>query len=199
MSTATNEALKEQDLIMAEIEAAKQKLVEFRKRQPMEEVKDYVFKDSDGHDVKLSDLFGDKKDLIVVHNMGTGCIYCTMWADGFTGLLPHLMDRAAFALSSPDKPDVQKRFAEKRNWKFKMISANENNFFQEMGFWQNEGAHPGPWPGVSTFQKGDDGKIYRVSRASFGPGDDFCPTWPFLDMLSGGANGWEPKYSYGGN
>ena len=80
-----------------------------------------------------------------------------------------------------------------------MISAHDNDFFQEMGFWQHEGAHPGPWPGVSTFQKDADGKIYRVSKSSFGPGDDFCPTWPFLDMLAGGANGWEPKYSYEGS
>lgn len=180
-----------------EVEAAKQKLIEARKRRPREEVQDYVLKDSDGNDVKLSELFGDKNDMILVHNMGTGCTSCTMWADGFTGLVPHLSDRAAFVLCSPDKPEVQKRFAAKRNWNFRMVSAHDSPFVKDMGFWEESGPYPGPWPGVSTFRRDPDGKIYRIAKAHFGPGDDFCATYPFFDMLPEGANGWEAKYSYG--
>ena len=50
----------------------------------------------EGREATLSSLFGDRGGLIVVHNMGRDCSYCTMWADGFTGLLPHLESRAAF-------------------------------------------------------------------------------------------------------
>lgn len=188
---------KEIDALQNEIEAAKQRLIEARKRRPREQVQDYVLKDVDGKDVSLSELFGDKEDLILVHNMGTGCSYCTMWADGFTGLVPHLSDRAAFVVCSPDKPEVQKRFADKRNWNFKMVSGHDSRFIQDMGFWMEEGAHPGPWPGVSTFHRDPDGRIYRIAKSHFGPGDDFCAVWPLLDLLDNGANGWEPKYSYG--
>ena len=38
----------------------------------------------------LLDLFGDRDTLLAIHNMGQGCRYCTLWADGFNGLLPHL-------------------------------------------------------------------------------------------------------------
>jgi predicted dithiol-disulfide oxidoreductase (DUF899 family)/AraC-like DNA-binding protein len=179
-----------------EVEIAKQRLAEARKRRPREPVQDYVFKAFDDADVRLSDLFGDKNDLILVHNMGTGCCHCTMWADGFTGLVPHLQDRAAFVVCSPDKPEVQKRFAAKRNWNFKMVSAHDNSFIRDMGFWNDSGPYPGPWPGVSTFHRDPDGKIYRIAKTHFSPSDDFCAVWPFLDMLEDGSNGWEPRYSY---
>lgn len=187
---------KEIDALQNEVDLAKQRLIEARKRRPKEPIPEYIFRDVNGKDVLLSELFGDKDDLILVHNMGTGCRHCTMWADGFTGLVPHLQDRAAFVVCSPDKPEVQKRFAEKRNWNFRMISAHENTFIKDMGFWEESGPYPGPWPGVSTFHRDYDGKIYRIAKTHFSPSDDFCPVWPFLDMLESGTNGWEPQYSY---
>jgi predicted dithiol-disulfide oxidoreductase (DUF899 family)/AraC-like DNA-binding protein len=196
MTDALTDIDKEIDSLQNEVDLAKQKLAEARQRRPKEPIHDYTFKTVDDKEVRLSELFGDKNDLILVHNMGTGCRHCTMWADGFTGLVPHLQDRAAFVVCSPDKPEVQKRFAAKRNWNFKMISAYDNSFIQDMGFWKDDGPYPGPWPGVSTFHRERDGKIYRIAKTHFSPSDDFCAVWPFLDMLEGGSNGWEPKYSY---
>jgi predicted dithiol-disulfide oxidoreductase (DUF899 family) len=115
-----------------------------------------------------------------------------MWADGFTGLVPHLSNRAAFVVCSPDAPEVQKKFAEKRGWNFRMVQGSDD-FISAMGYMKGPGDY---WPGVSTFKRDSDGKIYRIAHASFGPNDDFCPTWPLLDMLDGGAKAWEPKYSY---
>lgn len=196
MTDSMTDIDKEINALQNEVDLAKQKLVEARKRRPKEPIEDYVFQDQDGKEVRLSELFGDKNDLIMIHNMGTGCSHCTMWADGFTGLVPHLQDRAAFVVSSPDKPEVQKKFATKRNWNFKMVSAHDNTFFKDMGFWQESGPYPGPWPGVSTFQRDSDGTIYRVAKTHFSPSDDFCAVWPLFDMLEGGTKGWEPKYSY---
>ena len=42
-----------------------------------------------------------KRDLIVIHNMGASCPYCTLWADGFNGIYDHLADRAAFVALQP--------------------------------------------------------------------------------------------------
>lgn len=196
MTDSLSDADKEIDALENEVELAKQRLVDARKRRPKEPIQDYVFTDFDGKQVCLSDLFGDKDDLILVHNMGTGCSHCTMWADGFTGLLPHLQDRAAFVVCSPDKPEVQKRFATKRNWNFRMVSGHDNSFIRDMGFWADAGPYPGPWPGVSTFHRDRDGSIHRVAKTHFSPSDDFCPVWAFLDLLPEGQNGWEPKYSY---
>src|SRR5262245_145337 len=72
-----------------------------------EEVRDYELVTPQGP-VRLSSLFGGKRDLIVIHNMGVSCAYCTLWADGYNGVYHHLVERAAFVLSSPDPPDVQR-------------------------------------------------------------------------------------------
>src|SRR5262249_45707772 len=69
-----------------------------------EAVKDYTFQSAGGGSVRLSELFGDKADLFVIHNMGQSCPYCTLWADGFNGAYAHLSNRAALVLSSPDSP-----------------------------------------------------------------------------------------------
>jgi predicted dithiol-disulfide oxidoreductase (DUF899 family) len=82
-----------------------------------EEVSDYTFATADGT-VRLSALFSGNRDLIVIHNMGTTCPYCTLWADGFNGISDHLASRAAFVVSSPDRPEVQKKFAAGRGWRF---------------------------------------------------------------------------------
>jgi predicted dithiol-disulfide oxidoreductase (DUF899 family)/AraC-like DNA-binding protein len=196
MSDITISIDDEIEALEQEVEAAKLRLVEARRRRPKEPVQDYVFKASDGSEVSLSELFGDKEDLIILHNMGTGCVYCTLWADGINGLTPHLSDRAAFVVVSPDKHEVQKRFADKRNWVFRMVSAHENDFTRDMGFWSDSGAYTGPQPGISTFHKEPDGTINRIARTHLGPNDDFCALWPMFDMLEKGVNGWEAEYFY---
>jgi hypothetical protein len=54
----------------------------------------------------------------------------------------------------------------------------------------------GLMPGVSVLTKETNGKMYRVSRAEFGPGDDFCAVWHFFDLLPEGIDGWQPQLSY---
>ena len=85
--------------ILQQIGALKTQLSEARRRRPTEPVDDAKLLNCDGSPVMLSELFGDKRDLLVVHNMGKGCSYCTMWADGFVGALTHLRDRAAFVVA----------------------------------------------------------------------------------------------------
>ncbi len=167
-----------------------------RKQVPRDAARDHILKGPGGADVRLSDLFGDRRDLIVVHNMGSGCPYCTLWADGFNGMLPHLEDRAAFVVVSPDSPETQRSFAGKRGWRFRMVSSGDSPFTEEMGFVHHQGGKRSYQPGFSTFHKGDDGAIIRVASASFGPGDPYCGIWHMFDLLKDVAGGWEPKFSY---
>ena len=153
-------------------------------------VSDYEFAGPDGP-VKLSELFGDKDDLFIIHNMGTGCSYCTLWADGFNGVYDHMADRAAFVLTSPNSPEVQAKFAQSRGWKFPMVSHQGTSFADDMGYKRAEGWYPG----VSAFQR-KVGVILRVSDQELGPGDDFCAVWHFLDMLPQGKGPWQPRFSY---
>lgn len=191
MTEAMTDIDREIEALQKDVEAARHRLTDARRRRPKEAVQDYVLHNVDGTEVRLSDLFGEKDDLILIHNMGTGCSACTMWADGFNGLSPHLMDRAAFVVCTPDRPEVIKRFGEKRGWRFRMVSAYDTSFFQDMGFWGK-----GPWPGVSTFRREADGSIVRIAKDVFDIGDDYCAVWPLLDLLEGGHNGWMPKFDY---
>jgi len=95
-------------------------VAELQKELPKESVADYEF-DSKNGTVSLSSLFGEKDSLFVVHNMGTGCNYCMLWADGFNGVSQHLIDRAAFVISSPDSVETQQSYLAERGWDFEMV------------------------------------------------------------------------------
>lgn len=190
MKTKTDRQVDELEYQLQDI---KRKLGELRRQRPREEIRDYQLLDSEGREAPLSNLFGDQSRLILVHNMGRHCSYCTMWADGFTGLLRHLESRAAFAVTSPDLPDAQKELVQSRGWNFPVYSTQGTSFVADMGF---DDEQEGLMPGVSVFTKETDGKMYRVSRAEFGPGDNFCAVWHFFDLLPEGIDGWEPKLSY---
>ena len=160
-----------------------------RRRRGPEPIEDFEVGTSEGPR-RLSAPFGGHDELLLVHNMGTTCAYCTLWADGFVGLLPHLTRRSAVALLTPDPPEVQRAFAAARGWPFAMVSDPTRAVARALGF-ATEG---GPsLPGVSALRRSADGSLVRTGRAEFGPGDDFCAVWPLFDLLEGGAGVWAPR------
>lgn len=148
-----------------------------------------------GGPVRLSQLFSDKPNLIVIHNMGRACSSCTMWADGFNGVYDHLASRAAFVVSSPDPVEVQKAFAAGRGWRFPMVSHADTSFALDMGYRRPDAGHGGYSPGVSAFRKEGD-RILRLSDTELGPMDDFCVYYHLMEMLPGGDAGFTPRFSY---
>lgn len=158
-------------------------------------VQDYELKGQEGT-LKLSEMFGDGTELLLVHNMGKNCPYCTLWADGFNGVAQHLDDRVAFGVVSPNPPDVQKEFAESRGWKFPMYSAEGSTFSRDLGFEIDHEGKPFQLPGVSAFVKNEDGTIMLTAQDFFGPGDTYSGIWHLLELLPKGPDGWHPKISY---
>ena len=173
-----------------EMAGLREKMREAQVAAEPEEVKDYEFASAQGK-TRLSSLFGDKDTLFVIHNMGTGCPNCTMWADGFNGVFEHLRDRAAFVVSSPDPPDQQQSFAASRGWKFPMVSHQGTTFADDMGYARNRAA----LPGVSVFKR-RGAEILRVADTGFTHGDDFCSVWHLLDLTPGGRGHWYPSFDY---
>jgi predicted dithiol-disulfide oxidoreductase (DUF899 family) len=173
-----------------QIAELRNRMRELQRSVEPEKVADYEFSTAEGK-VRLSELFGEKQYLFVIHNMGAGCRYCTLWADGFNGILPHIENRAGFVVTSPDEPAAQQKFKTGRGWRFRMVSHRDTSFAEDMGYRGKDG-----WlPGVSVFLK-QGGVICRVSDNRFGPGDDFCAIWHFFDLLPEGADGWQPQYKY---
>ena len=179
-----------------EVRERLEQIAELRRAEGPEVISDYVLKGKDGSDVPLSSLFGDKQDLIVIHNMGRSCPYCTLWADGFNGVAQHLADRAAFVVVSPDAPEAQAAFAAGRGWRFPMLSNADSGFTEAMGYTTEHEGKTWATPGYSTFRRKDDGSIARIAHAPFGPGDPYCGTWHLFDLLEGGCGEWHPKFSY---
>jgi predicted dithiol-disulfide oxidoreductase (DUF899 family) len=156
-----------------------------------QEVQDYVLATAEGP-VRLSELFGRRDDLIAIHNMGASCAYCTLWADGFNGLYPHLADRAAFVVASPDPPEAQRKFAASRGWRFPMVSHQDTTLAGDMGYRSEKG---GWLPGVSVFRRSGR-RLLRVCDAPLHPGDDYCALWHLFDLLEGGPGDWQPRFKY---
>ena len=187
---AYRETTRKMTALRTKIAGLRAKMRKLQKTITPEEVTDYTLETAKGP-IRLSQLFGDKEYLFVIHNMGASCRYCTLWADGFNGVLPHLEDRAAFVVSSPDDPQKQARFKAKRRWRMRMVSHRHSSFAADMGY-RSDGGY---LPGVSVFRKRGR-KIYRVSDTRFGPGDDFCAIWHFFDLIPEGPAGWQPQYKY---
>lgn len=174
--------------VSTQIRELKAELVKLRSEATPEPVEDYTFMTAEGP-VKLSQLFGDHEDLIVIHNMGRSCMYCTMWADGYSGYLRHINQRAAFVLVSPDAPEVQEAVAAERGWRFTMVQDADQRFTDDMGFVVDGGY----WPGMSAFHRNADGTLVRTGTEVFGEHDDYNPVWPLFSHLMGGAGDFSPK------
>lgn len=176
--------LLEVEKLEREIYEKKKQLAELRQSVPEQRIDNYDFVASNGKKVTLLDLFENNNELIVIHNMGESCSYCTMWADGFNGIYHQLIGKASFVVSSPDAPEVQENFAAERKWQFPMVSVKESTFAIDLGFQKESFYHPG----VSTFRKDEQGQIYLHAQAPLGPGDEYCVTWSLLDLLPSGSN-----------
>ncbi|MEC9372776.1 MAG: DUF899 family protein [Planctomycetota bacterium] len=179
-------------MLEQQIASLKKKRTELLRKAAAQPVENYRLKRPDGASVALADLFGDKRDLLLIHNMGRGCAYCTLWADGFNSHYPYYADRAAFVLASPDEPATLTEFSASRGWRFPTVSIHGSTIAKDLGFEPEPGKF---WPGVSALRKDDNGSIRRSGMSHFGPGDDFCPVWPMFDLLEEGPNDWAPRYN----
>lgn len=154
------------------------------------EVPDYEFQTQQGP-VQLSELFGEKTGLFAIHNMGQGCRYCTLWADGINAFLPHLETEFAVLLLSKDDPETQRRFANERGWRFRLASHGGGDYIVE----QSVESGQTNYPGIVYYQKDGD-RIMRRNDALFGPRDAFCSIWHLLSLAGRNESDWFPQYSY---
>lgn len=153
------------------------KIEELKEKQEAKEVPDYTFQTLKG-EISLSDLFGDHSTLILLHNMGKQCPYCTMWADGLNLTYEQISQRTAFVLSSPDAPDVQREFAVAKNWQLPMVSLADSSFKEDFKSVITYG-------GLSVFLKDEEGTIKLSTQTLFGPGDEFGILYHLLNLLPG--------------
>ncbi len=143
-----------------------------------DDLTDYELTQHDGSTVRLSELFGEHSQMVLVHNMGFACSYCSLWADGFNGYYQHLEsgaygNKAKFLLVSNDRPDQQKAGAAQRGWKFDMLSCRGSSLSADLGYQSEDEGKVHFHPGMLIVQKQADGTLRRHTQTTIGPGDSF--------------------------
>ena len=153
-------------------------------------VPEYRFETLSG-EVTLLDLFGNQQRLLAIHNMGQGCRYCTLWADGFNGLLGHLESAMSVVLLSKDAPRLQRDFASSRHWRFRLASHGGGDYIREQTVMKDADNVPG----AVIYERSGD-RVLRRSSAVFGPGDLYCSMRNLLALAGIGTDEWTPQYRY---
>ena len=165
-------------------------LVVLRKASEAESIRNYAFQTDTG-ETTLLDLFGDHDKLLAIHNMGQACRYCTLWADGFNGLLPHLESAVSVVLVSKDPPDVQRTFANSRGWRFRLASHGGGDYIREQGVY----GEAENYPGAVVYER-DGSAILRKNACVFGPGDIYCALWGLLGLAGLDEETFTPQFNY---
>jgi len=208
-----------EELLEAEIALKDQleRVATLRRRLPRNtSVTDYLLQEgpaalSDGdapiREVRLSNLFSAPgRTLVLVHFMFGGrqvepCPMCTLWADGYDGVVPHLRQRIDFGVAVAGDVAELRRYARSRGWRnVRLLSSAGSTLKRDLGFESEDGSQ---LPGVSVFTRDGDGRVchFYSSGAFMAPGhfrgmDLLSPVWNFHDLTPEGRGDWLPKRTY---
>jgi predicted dithiol-disulfide oxidoreductase (DUF899 family) len=157
--------------------------------------------------VRLSELFDDPaKPLVLMHFMfgkkqEKMCPMCTMWADGYDGVVPHLRRRVSFAVLVAGDAALIDAWGRSRGWRnVRLVSAAGSDLKRRLGFEEADGAQH---PGVSVFTRRADGTlVHFYSQSAWYGGQEFrgmdllSPVWNFLDLTPDGRGDFMPSRRY---
>ena len=184
----------------------RERVAELRRQLPPDTVvqTDYALRDENG-EVRLSALVGDRPLVLMQFMYGKAqtrpCPLCTLWADGYNGILGHLAQRVDFAVLIAGDVGSFSEYAKSRGWnQLRILSAGDSTLKSDLGFETDDG---GQMPGVSVFVRGDDASVrHFYSGGAFFGGDQFrgmdllSPFWHFLDLTPEGRGDFMPSTLY---
>jgi predicted dithiol-disulfide oxidoreductase (DUF899 family) len=170
--------------------------------------KQYVFEGPEGKQT-LGQLFNDHSQLIVYHFMfgpdwEAACKSCSLWADNFNGIVPHLNQRdgAFIAISRAPLPKLQ-AFATRLGWSFKWLSSSGSDFnydynvsFTPEDLASGSAIHNyainkmnmSDLAGISVFFKDADGNVFHT-YSCYARGLDMLNTaYHYLDLVPKGRD-----------
>ena len=171
---------------------------------------DYTF-DSAGGPVRLSALFADGKDTLLVYNFMFGprmpepCPYCSSILDGVEGAAPHVAQRVNLAIVAKSPIDRVLTFARERGWRHLRLLSSAGNSYNRDYHGENEAGDQLPMMNVFTRRRG---RVYHTwatelffARPDRGQDnrhvDLIWPVWNLLDMTPEGRGAtWGPKLRY---
>jgi predicted dithiol-disulfide oxidoreductase (DUF899 family) len=171
---------------------------------------DYVFEEGeDARAVRLSELFGDKKSLILYSfmygpRMERPCPSCTSILDGLDGQAPHILQRAALAIVARSPITRIRAAAAERGWRrLRLISSANNSYHRD---YHGEAADGDQLPILNVFTREDGTIRHRYATelmfAPRDPGQDprhvdaIWPLWAAFDVTPEGRGDFQAKLSY---
>lgn len=205
---ARNELLEAEKRLRRQIE----EVAVLRRKLPLggKVPEDYVFDEAAGVETRLSELFGDKKTLVLYSfmygpPMERPCPSCTSMMDGLDGQAVHIRQRAAFAVVMRATIEKARAVADVRGWRHHRVISSANNSFNRDYFAEREGG--GQNPLVHVFTKTASGDVHHFWSSELlfvepEPNQDprhadlMWPLWNILDLTPEGRGEFYPRLSY---
>lgn len=206
---STSDWLAARKTLLVEEKALKRQqdaLAKARREMPLVRVdKPYRFQTEEG-EATLANLFQDQPQLIVYHFMfgedwSEGCPSCSLWMDHFSNLIPHLRARSTSFVCVSSAPLAKLlSYRSRLGWSFPWVSSGGTGFGEDFGVYFREDAQytegynysgqpgKGELPGLSVFQRGDDGSVLH-SYSTYARGlEPLNSVYAVLDMTPLGRN-----------
>ena len=202
------------DLLAAEIDLRRQmtRLTEQRMALPPGPVidRDYRFKDANGDEVGLIDLFGEHDTLVSYFWMygparERPCPMCTNWLGSVNGNATDIAQRVSLKIFGRSPVERQIAFAEERGWRnLDFVQTIGDDYADDLGLINDDGTEN---PAMAVFKR-DGGEVRLFWRAEMpmkaaDPGQDprgapdIASLWLVLDLTpEGRGTDWYPKLSY---
>ena len=172
--------------------------------------KDYRFKDVEGADVGLRDLFGDHTTLITYFWMfgpqrERPCPMCTNWLGAVNGNAADVKQRAALKILGRSPVERQLGFAQERGWRdLDFVQTVGDDYARDLGVLTTEGNE---YPALIVYQRdGDEVRLFWASEMTNDMADpgqdprdapDIASLWSLLDLTpEGRGTDWYPKLRY---
>ncbi|MDZ7863459.1 DUF899 family protein [Acidovorax sp.] len=172
--------------------------------------KDYRFKDEQGFDAGLIDLFGDKDTLVTYFWMygpqrQRPCPMCTNWLGSVEGNAADIKQRVALKILGRSPVERQYAFAQERGWRdLNFVQTVGDDYANDLGILMDDGSE---YPALVVFQRdGDQVRLFWASEMTqemADPGQDprdapdIAALWSVLDLTPGGRPAaWYPKLQY---
>lgn len=172
--------------------------------------KNYRFKDENGEEVGLADLFGAHDTLITYFWMygpqrDRPCPMCTNWLGSVDGNAADVKQRAALKILGRSPVERQTAFAAERDWKnLDFVQTVGDDYARDLGVLTPEGDE---YPALVVYQR--DGDLVRLFYAAEMPSEaadpgqdprtapDIASLWNLLDLTpEGRGDDWYPKLRY---
>jgi predicted dithiol-disulfide oxidoreductase (DUF899 family) len=171
--------------------------------------KGWRFKDEQGFEVGLKDLFGDKDALLAYFWMygperERPCPMCTNWIGSVDGNAADIKQRVAYKILGRSPVERQFAFAAERGWRnTDFVQTIGDDFARDFDLLHEEGEYPA----LVVFRRnGDEIRLFWMSemtREMADPGQDprdapdIASLWNLLDLTpEGRGTDWYPKLRY---